>query len=455
MTGSNARHGRKVSLVTSAATILKQAQTRFGKSLVNTVEQINIPGFRFVPRTGVIYVMHEAMAHGFSYDDPGWANLGQGSPETGSLPDAPPRVDQLSINPLHQQYSPVGGNKDLCQAVADLYNTIYRKDKASKYTRENVSIASGGRLALTRLASALGNVNMGHFIPDYTAYEELLSVFKAFSAIPILLDAENNYKIPPGSLKREILGRGLSALLVSNPCNPTGQMVEGEELRKWCEIARDTQCSLILDEFYSHYIYTGSPEGPARMVSAAAFVEDVDTDPIIIVDGLTKNWRYPGWRISWTLGPKSVIETIASAGSFLDGGANHPFQHAAAALLEPQVAMQESLAIQKHFGKKRAYVLNRLRQMGISIEAEPAGAFYVWADLSKLPKPLNNGMDFFREGLKEKVIIVPGVFFDVNPGNRRSHGRYENYCRISFGPEMKKIETGLDGLERAIRKATA
>ncbi len=422
---------------------------------MNTTEQINIPGFRFVPRTGVIYVMHEAMAHGFSYDDPQWANLGQGSPETGSLPDAPSRVEQLSINPLHQQYSPVGGNKDLCQAVADLYNTIYRKDKASKYTRENVSIASGGRLALTRLASALGNVNMGHFIPDYTAYEELLSVFKAFSAIPILLDAENNYKIPPGSLKREILGRGLSALLVSNPCNPTGQMVEGEELRKWCEIARDTQCSLILDEFYSHYIYTGSPGGPARMVSAAAFVEDVETDPIIIVDGLTKNWRYPGWRISWTLGPKSVIETIASAGSFLDGGANHPFQHAAAALLEPQVAMQESLAIQKHFGKKRAYVLNRLRQMGISIEAEPAGAFYVWADLSKLPKPLNNGMNFFREGLKEKVIIVPGVFFDVNPGNRRSHGRYENYCRISFGPEMKKIETGLDGLERVIRKATA
>jgi aspartate/methionine/tyrosine aminotransferase len=422
---------------------------------VTATDQINIPGFRFVPRTGVIYVMHEAMAHGFSYDDPEWSNLGQGSPETGPLPDAPARVGQLSINPLHQQYSPVGGNKDLCQAVADLYNIIYRRDKASKYTRENVSIASGGRLALTRLASALGNVNMGHFIPDYTAYEELLSVFKAFSAIPILLDAENNYKIPPGSLKREILGRGLSALLVSNPCNPTGQMVEGEELRKWCEIARDTQCSLILDEFYSHYIYTGSPEGPARMASAAAFVEDVDTDPSSIVDGLTKNWRYPGWRISWTLGPKSVIETIASAGSFLDGGANHPFQHAAAALLEPQVALQESLAIQKHFGKKRAYVLARLRQMGILIEAEPAGAFYVWADVSKLPKPLNNGMNFFREGLKEKVIIVPGVFFDVNPGNRRSHGRYENYCRISFGPEMKKIETGLDGLERVIRKAKA
>ena len=421
---------------------------------MNNPEHPAIPGFRFVPRTGVIFVTNEATERGFSYEDPQWANLGQGSPETGPLPGAPPRVEQININPLLQQYAPVAGNKDLRQAVADFYNAIYRRDKASKYTRDNVSIASGGRLALTRIASALGNVNMGHFIPDYTAYEELLSVFKAFSAIPILLDAEDNYKISPGRLKREILGRGLSALLVSNPCNPTGQLVEGEELRKWCQLAREAQCSLILDEFYSHYVYTGLPDGPAKMVSAAAFVEKVETDPVIIVDGLTKNWRYPGWRISWTLGPKAVIETIASAGSFLDGGANHPFQNVAAGLLNPQAAMQESLAIQNHFSTKRNYVLNRLREMGISVEAEPAGAFYVWANLSQLPKPLDDGMNFFREGLKEKVIIVPGVFFDVNPGNRRSHGRYSNYCRISFGPEMKRIETGLDALERVIKTFT-
>ena len=188
------------------------------------------------------------------------------------------------------------------------------------------------------------------------------------------------------------------------------------------------------------------------MVSAAAFVEDVETDPIIIVDGLTKNWRYPGWRISWTLGPKAVIETIASAGSFLDGGANHPFQNVAAALLNPALAMQETLAIQQHFGHKRDHVLKRLAQMGIGVEAEPSGAFYIWANLAKLPNPLNDGMGFFREGLKEKVIIVPGVFFDVNPGNRRMQGRYENYCRISFGPELKKLEIGLDALERVIRK---
>src|SRR5262249_42741037 len=149
------------------------------------------------------------------------------------------------------------------------------------------------------------------------AYEELLSVFKAFTSIPILLDAEGGYKIPLAALKKEILGRGLSALLVSNPCNPTGQLIEDGNLRQWCELARECECSLIVDEFYSHYIYNAKPDETAKMVSAAAFVEDVERDPIIVVDGLTKNWRYPGWRISWTLGPKAVIEAIASAGSFL------------------------------------------------------------------------------------------------------------------------------------------
>src|SRR5208283_3836637 len=282
---------------------------------------------------------------------------------------------------------------NLRQAVADFYNATYRRGKKSRYTADNVSIASGGRLALTRLASALGNINMGHFIPDYTAYEELLSVFKAFTPIPILLRAETGYKISPADLKEEILGRGLSALLVSNPANPTGQLMAGKELSTWCDLARECQCSMIFDEFYSHYIY-GKSQIP-KMVSATEFVDDVDKDPIVVVDGLTKNWRYPGWRISWTLGPKAVIEAIASAGSFLDGGANHPFQNAALPLLDPAHVEQETLAIQKHFGKKRALVLKRLAAMNISADAKPDGAFYIWANLAKLPPPLDDGMSFF------------------------------------------------------------
>ena len=90
--------------------------------------------------------------------------------------------------------------------------------------------------------------------------------------------------------------------------------------------------------------------------------------------------------------------------------------------------------------------------MGITVEAEPEGTFYVWANLSLLPAPLNDGLQLFKEGLTEKVITVPGVFFDVNPERRRTYARYREYCRVSFGPDMPALERGLDSLERVIRK---
>ncbi len=427
--------------------------------------QPTIPGFREVPRTGVIYVMHRATELGFTYDSPEWANLGQGAPETGPLPGAPPRVNSVTIDPRRHEYGPITGQVALRKKVADLYNTLYRQGRRSQYTWENVSISGGGRVALARIAAALGNINMGHFLPDYTAYEELLSIFKAFIPIPILLDPDLGYQAPLDMIKREIQGRGLKALLVSNPANPTGQLVEGERLGQWVQLARNYRCSLILDEFYSHYIYNGESETEffgknsvskanplPKMVSAAAHVEDVDRDPVIIVDGLTKNWRYPGWRISWTLAPKEVIHAIASAGSFLDGGANNPFQSEVLRLLEPECVYQETVAIQAAFRAKRDYMLDRLYKMGVLVEVEPGGTFYVWANLSQLPPPLNDGFQFFEAGLDEKVITVPGVFFDVNPEKRRTYARYRNYSRISFGPEMEVVKRGLDAIERLIER---
>ncbi len=417
-----------------------------------TDQEKTIPGFRQVPRTGVIYVMHRASEKGFTYESDEWANLGQGSPEVGFLEGAPTRVESLTIDLTRHEYSPVTGQIELRKKVADLYNALYRRDRASQYTYENVSIAGGGRVALTRLAAALGNINMGHFLPDYTAYEELLSVFKAFIPIPILLDPELRYQAPLSHLKREIQGRGLKALLVSNPCNPTGQVVEGAQLRRWVEMGREYRCALIFDEFYSHYIYNGPTHGDPKMVSAAEFIDDVDEDPVIVVDGLTKNWRYPGWRLSWTLGPRQVINTIASAGSFLDGGPNNPFQRQALDLLEPDYVLAETIATQRRFREKRDYTLRRLHQMGILVEAEPVGTFYVWANLERLPEPLNDGMAFFEAGLEEKVITVPGPFFDVNPDRRRTYGRYRSYARISFGPPMDALVRGLDALERVLAR---
>src|SRR6187549_497768 len=109
------------------------------------------------------------------------------------------------------------------------------------------------------------------------------------------------------------------------------------------------------------------------MESAARYVEDVDLDPEVIFDGLTKNWRYPGWRVSWTLGPKRVIEALASAGSFLDGGGSRPLQRAALAVLTADHARVEADAIRATFRKKRDLMVDGLRALGVRLERAPDG----------------------------------------------------------------------------------
>jgi len=407
--------------------------------------------FRPVPRTGVIYVNEEATRKGFSATSPNWCNLGQGQPEAGALPGSPKRVESIEIDPNDHEYAPVPGLTELREAIASLYNQLYRKDKSSQYTAENVAVASGGRAALTRVVASLGHVNLGHFLPDYTAYEELLDSFRTFTSIPILLERERAYDFPVSELQKEILGRGLGALLLSNPCNPTGKLISGELLRQWVKTARDLDCAFIFDEFYSNYIWNGKDSHST--VSSAEFVDDVDKDPIIILNGLTKNWRYPGWRIGWVVAPKAVIESVSSAGSFLDGGGSRPLQRAALPLISKEHVLAETKAINDTFGPKREYMIRRLGNMGIQVDLPPGGTFYVWGNLSNLPDHLQSGMDFFQAALDHQVIVVPGEFFDVNPGKRRPGrvSRFRNYARFSYGAKMEVIQTGLDRLESMIR----
>jgi aspartate/methionine/tyrosine aminotransferase len=407
--------------------------------------------FRPVPRTGVIYVTTEAQRHGFSPLDPEWANLGQGQPETGELPGAPPRVHGVEVRVDDQDYAPIAGLWELREAIASIYNALYRRGMPSQYSAENVCVSGGGRAALTRAAASLGHINLGHFLPDYTAYEELLDIFKAFTAIPILLEGERGYAFSADDLRREITGRGLSAILTSNPCNPTGKLVEGDELARWVTTARELDCTLLLDEFYSHYIYR-APPGRLPVESAARYVENVERDPVVLFDGLTKNWRYPGWRVTWAIGPTSIVEALSSAGSFLDGGGSKPMQRAAIPLLAEDHVVAETKAIQAAFRPKRDYLLSQLERLGVRVDRAPEGTFYVWGNVEQLPPPLNDGMSFFRAALESKVISVPGEFFDVNPGKRR-HGRasrFKGYVRFSFGPPMSVLEKAVGRFERMV-----
>lgn len=286
------------------------------------------------------------------------------------------------------------------------------------------------------------------------------------------LSEEDEYLIHPDKVAEEI-ARGSSVILTSNPRNPTGNFIKKRELSQVQDLCRG-RCTLILDEFYAGYNYTTNCDGTT--FSSAENILDVNQDgeihhvmlaqtadntDVLIIDGLTKRFRLPGWRIAWVVGPKDFITALASSGSYLDGGANVPFQEAAIPMLEPGLVHMEMKALQSHFREKRDYAVDRLRKIGFLIKHPPQATFYIWLDLTAIEPPLpesaniSDGLNFFDALLDEKTIVVPGIFFDLNPAKRRDlfDSPCHHFVRLSYGPKLPVLKAGLDGIERVINKA--
>src|SRR6185369_9935711 len=172
-------------------------------------------------------------------------------PEIGDIPGAPPRITRIDLEPGDHAYGPVSGVREVREAVAAHYNRLYRGGKASKYTADNVSITAGGRIALNRAIAAIGAGTVGYTLPDYAAYNDILD--------------RNMPRIAPVAMASAADGI-VDAFLMSNPRNPSGQVIAGAELRSLMQRLRESRTALITDEFYSHYIYAADGGPAARPV---------------------------------------------------------------------------------------------------------------------------------------------------------------------------------------------
>lgn len=395
---------------------------------------------------GVARAMAAATRLGYAEGAADWSNLGQGAPDVGALPGAPARLTTVELDPRDHAYGPLAGVDALRAAVARLYNARYRCDRASRYTAANVAITAGGRGGLARALASLGDARVGMFSPDYASYANLLTHLGGAAPCPLDLDAASGFVLT-AQMRAHVAAHELSHVLISNPGNPTGRVIHGAELAAVAAVSRATGCALLVDEFYSHYVFPG-----ARPVSIAEHVEDVEDDPIVVFGGLTKDFRYPGWRIGWVVGPEALVARFAAAGAFLDGGAARHLQQAALALLAPAAADAEAAAIRAAFGSKRDLVVDALDELGFALPLRPDGAFYAFAGVAGLPAGLDTGPAFFAAALGRGVITVPGEYFDVGaPDGRPRRSPYADFVRISFGAPEPEVRRGLDRLRALVR----
>ncbi|WP_289569007.1 pyridoxal phosphate-dependent aminotransferase [Parasutterella secunda] len=413
----------------------------------------DFPMVRYVPYMGVIWTVNEASKLGFYNGHPDWCNVGQGQPEVGTIDGAPDRIESLKLQPSDAAYGPVGGTLEVREAIADWVNRTYRKGM-SQYTAENVSFACGGRLALTRLYSIFKDgARIAYKNPDYTAYEDYLYPLRHnCELIELRAEEKDGFTVPVERFENFMHDVRPNAFVFSNPCNPTGQVIKDEAMDRYIEAARKENCLLGADEFYATFSYNEDGSPAEKAVSALPYVKDINRDPVIVFDGLTKGFRYPGWRAGWAIGPKYLIEMINRAASAVDGGPSTMVQRGVIEELAEGHAEAELLATRKEFAVKRKMMMKGLAELGIHTPAnQPLGTFYLWASIENLPGKLSDADYFFHACLQKKVITVPGHFFDVRPFRvRPTNEPYRHWVRFSYGPNRQTIKTALERIAQVI-----
>jgi aspartate/methionine/tyrosine aminotransferase len=228
----------------------------------------------------------------------------------------------------------------------------------------------------------------------------------------------------------EKVGAGWTAqtrgLLVASPNNPTGTLIEPGQLAQLWQTVRTRGGSLIVDEIYHGLTYSTDARTALEI-----------SDEIIVINSFSKYFGMTGWRLGWLVVPPQMVRDVEKLAQNLYIAPSTPAQHAALAAFEP-----ETLAILEErraaFRARRDLLLPGLRKLGFRIDAEPQGAFYIYADIDKL------GEDSFE--LAGKLIEHAGVA--CTPGLDFGTNAPERHMRFAYTVANEKLAEGLARLAR-------
>ncbi len=338
-----------------------------------------------------------------------WA---QGFPITTPVPGGPALPDSIAITATDRMYPKADGQPPLRQAIADYYNEFY----GARITPDHVAVFAGGRPAIFAILAFLQeDVTIAVEETEYTPYFDLLKVLRRPHAL-IPSHAANRFR--PALTEHPELARVL--LLKSNPCNPTGVVTSGEELRKLVATYSKPGRGALLDEAYEFYC---EPEP----VSALRYIEDIDTTNLFIVGAATKGLQVPGMRVGWVVAAREHIEIFRNYSSFGMGGVSRASQLYVTALLQRQRVRHARKAVAEFYTQQRHRYGEGLRKLGFELFTGDGG-FYHWA---KLPGGLTG--DAFNERLfAHDAGILPGRLCDM--ARRGDRGPLGPMIRFSFGP---------------------
>ena len=362
-------------------------------------------------------------------------SFAQGEPDF----DTPENIKEAAINAIKEgftKYTDVPGIPELRKAVADKF----KRENGIDYEPDQIIICNGGKQALYEVFKTICEEGDQVLIPTpcYVSYTEQI---KLTGAEPIFFKTkeENNFRPTFDEVLANITPR-VKAFIINSPNNPTGSVIDKEQLKKIARLLVERGVYIITDEVYEHLVYDGM-----NHVSLASLGEK-EKEMSITVNSLSKTYAMTGWRVGYAAGPKEIIKAMNNLQGHATGNINSIAQKAA---IEALTGNQEIVRIMvKEYRKRREYMVNRLNEIkGIKCQY-PDGAFYTFPNVTALYSKKYDGniirsdidvAKFFLE--KAHVAVVPGAAFN-----------YLGYVRFVFAKSIEEIKEGLDRIEKAIKE---
>lgn len=356
----------------------------------------------------------------------GAVNLSQGFPDFPApqlLKDAACEAIQQDVN----QYAVTWGAPRLRDAVVGHYRQFYQLDVEGD---REVTVTCGATEAV--MAALLALVDPGDevivFEPFYENYGPDADIA---GARPVMVPLEApDFRIDPDRLASAITSR-TRAMIVNTPNNPTGRVLDMEELKTIADLAQRHDLIVITDEIYEHIVYEGS--------HIPLMTLDGMRQRTVTVSGLSKTFAVTGWRLGTIVAPPDITEALRKVHDFLTVGAAAPLQHAGAIGLE-QFGPDYYEGLKTSYGERRDLFCSSLESAGFSFQ-KPAGAYYVLADFSNLSDEDDTTFSL-RLANEAGVVPVPGSSFFSRPDRGR------NLVRFAFCKRLETLEEAGQRLAR-------
>lgn len=325
----------------------------------------------------------------------------------------------------HTGYLPAAGLPALRAAVAGHYRERYGVEVAP----ERILITPGASGALVVALALAADPGRNVLLPDpgYPCNRNFVELVDAEPrAVPV--GADTDYQLTP-ALGEAAADADTAAMLVGSPGNPTGTLATAASLAGLADLAQRRGIALIVDEIY-HGLHYG--EDPAQAVTHAPHA--------IVVNSFSKYFGMTGWRLGWLVVPPDWAAAAEKLMQNLFISASAPAQHAALACFTGP-AREIFEARREAFRERRDFLLPALRELGFRIPGEPAGAFYLYTDVSTLT---DDSFTLARDLLEHSgVAATPGLDFERTAPER--------HLRFAYTTSRERLEAGVERIARHLR----